>query len=57
MGLSAEEKVIFIHENRSPLAIDDLTIKANTPMSQLAMNLLNTQTQRFIAPYQERPIL
>src|ERR1700744_5368593 len=50
MDLSAEEKVIFdiIHEHKSPLAIDDLTIKTNMPMSQLAMNLLNMEMQGFI---------
>ena len=50
MDLSAEEKVIFdiIHQHKSPLAIDDLTIKTNMPMSQLAMNLLNMEMQGFI---------
>ena len=50
MDLSAEEKVIFdiIHEHKLPLAIDDLTIKTNMPMSQLAMNLLNMEMQGFI---------
>jgi DNA processing protein len=50
MDLSNEEKIIFdvIHEHKSPLAIDDLTIKTNMPMSQLAMNLLNMEMQGFI---------
>jgi len=50
MDLSNEERVIFdiIHQHKSPLAIDDLTIKANMPMSQLAMNLLNMEMQGFI---------
>jgi len=40
MDLSADEKTIFdiIHQHKSLLAIDDLTIKTNMPMSQLAMN-------------------
>jgi DNA processing protein len=50
MDLSSEERIIFdvIHQHQSPLAIDDLTIKANMPMSQLAMNLLNMEMQGFI---------
>jgi DNA processing protein len=50
MNLSTEEKVIFdiIHKHKSPLAIDDLTIKANMPISQLSMNLLNMEMQGFI---------
>jgi len=50
MDLSDDERVIFdiIHQHKLPLAIDDLTIKANMPMSQLAMNLLNMEMQGFI---------
>ena len=50
MDLSDDERIIFdiIHQHKSPLAIDDLTIKTNMPMSQLAMNLLNMEMQGFI---------
>jgi DNA processing protein len=48
--LSADERLIFeiIQEHKAPLAIDDLTIKTNMPMSQLAMNLLNMEMQGYI---------
>lgn len=50
MDLTEEERLIFnvIHQHRSPLAIDDLTIKTNMPMSQLAINLLNMEMQGYI---------
>lgn len=50
MELSNDERIIFniINQHKSPLAIDDLTIKTNMPMSQLAMNLLNMEMQGFI---------
>ena len=50
MDLSDEERVIFniIHQHKSPLAIDDLTLKANMPMSQLTMTLLNMEMQGYI---------
>jgi DNA processing protein len=50
MDMSAEERMIFdiIHQHKLPLAIDDLTIKTNLPMSQLAMNLLNMEMQGYI---------
>jgi DNA processing protein len=50
IDLSADELLIFdiIRQHRLPLAIDDLTIKANMPMSQLAMNLLNMEMQGYI---------
>ena len=50
MDLSNDERLIFdiIHQHKAPLAIDDLTIKTNMPMSQLAMNLLNMEMQGFI---------
>jgi DNA processing protein len=53
MDLSAEEKVIFdiIHQHKSPLAIGNLTIKTNMPMSQLTMNLLNMEMQGFIRSF------
>jgi DNA processing protein len=48
--LSADELLILqaIKQNNAPLAIDDLTIKINMPMSQLAMNLLNMEMQGYI---------
>ncbi len=50
IDLSADERTIFeiIQQHKQPLAIDDLTIKTNMPMSQLAMNLLNMEMQGFI---------
>jgi DNA processing protein len=50
IDLSADERIIFdiIHQHKAPLAIDDLTIKTNMPMSQLAMNLLNMEMHGFI---------
>jgi len=50
IDLSADERLIFeiIRENRQPLAIDDLSIKINMPMSLLAMNLLNMEMQGYI---------
>lgn len=50
IDLSADESFIFeaIRNNGSPLAIDDLTIKTNMPVSQLAMNLLNMEMQGYI---------
>jgi DNA processing protein len=50
LDLSPEERTLFdiLQQNRTPLAIDDLTIKTNMPMSQLAMNLLNMEMQGFI---------
>jgi DNA processing protein len=50
MDLSDDERLIFniIHQHKAPLAIDDLTIKTNMPVSQLAMNLLNMEMQGYI---------
>ena len=50
IDLSNEEQMIFeaIRQHKQPLAIDDLTIKTNMPMSQLAMNLLNMEMQGYI---------
>jgi DNA processing protein len=50
IDLSNDEQMIFetIRQHKLPLAIDDLTIKTNMPMSQLAMNLLNMEMQGYI---------
>jgi DNA processing protein len=50
LDLSANERLIFdiLQQHQLPLAIDDLTIKANMPMSLLAMNLLNMEMQGYI---------
>jgi DNA processing protein len=50
LDLSADELNIYniLQQNNTPLAIDDLTLKTNMPMSQLAMNLLNLEMQGFI---------
>jgi DNA processing protein len=50
IDLSRDERLIFdiLQQHPSPLAIDDLTIKANMPMSMLAMNLLNMEMQGYI---------
>jgi DNA processing protein len=50
IDLSAQERAVYeiIQHNQSPLAIDDLSIKANMPMSQLAMTLLDMELQGFI---------
>ncbi|MEB0261502.1 MULTISPECIES: DNA-processing protein DprA [unclassified Mucilaginibacter] len=50
IDLSAEERAVYeiIQQNKLPLAIDDLSIKANMPMSQLAMTLLDMELQGFI---------
>ncbi|MCC8426698.1 DNA-processing protein DprA [Mucilaginibacter sp. UR6-11] len=50
LDLSPDERTIFdvIQQHNAPLAIDDLTLKTNMPMSQLAMNLLNMEMQGFI---------
>lgn len=50
IDLSPEEQIIYniINQHNQPLAIDDLTIKTNMPMSQLAMNLLNMEMQGYI---------
>ncbi|AYL94708.1 DNA-processing protein DprA [Mucilaginibacter celer] len=49
--LSAEERLIIeiLQQNKAPVAIDDLTLKANMPLSQLAMNLLNMEMQGYIS--------
>jgi len=50
IDLSADERAVYeiIQQNRNPLAIDDLSIKANMPMSLLAMTLLDMELQGFI---------
>jgi DNA processing protein len=50
IDLSAEERAVYeiIQLHKAPLAIDDLSIKANMPMSQLAMTLLDMELQGFI---------
>ena len=50
IDLSAQERAVYeiIQQHPSPLAIDDLSIKANMPMSQLAMTLLDMELQGFI---------
>ena len=50
IDLSAEERLIFeiLQQHKTPLAIDDLTIKTNMATSKLAMNLLNMEMQGFI---------
>ena len=50
IDLSGDELTVYtlIRQNSVPLAIDDLTIKANMPMSQLAIILLNLEMQGFV---------
>lgn len=50
INLTSDEQFIFdtIKQHKLPLAIDDLTIKTNMPMSLLAMNLLNMEMQGYI---------
>ncbi len=50
IDLTRDEQIIFdtIKDHKAPLAIDDLTIKTNMPMSTLAMNLLNMEMQGYI---------
>jgi DNA processing protein len=50
IDLSTNEKLIFdiIQQNAGQLGIDDLAIKTNLPLSQLAMNLLNLEMQGFV---------
>jgi len=50
IDLSPGERNIYdmIRENKTPLAIDDLSIKTNMPVSQLAMALLEMELQGFI---------
>ena len=50
IDLSSDEQTIFniLSQTKSPVAIDDLTIKTNLPTSTLAMNLLNMEMQGYI---------
>jgi DNA processing protein len=50
IDLTKDEQLIFniIQQHKLPLAIDDLTVKANMPVSQLAMTLLNMEMQGYI---------
>jgi DNA processing protein len=50
IDLSTEELLIFeiLRQQKTPLAIDDLTIKTNMATSKLAMNLLNLEMQGYI---------
>ncbi len=48
--LSADEQEIFnlLQQHKAPVAIDDLSIRINKPVSQIAMNLLNMEMQGYI---------
>ncbi len=50
LDLSADEQQIFnlLQLQKSPVAIDDLSLKINKPVSQIAMNLLNMEMQGYI---------
>lgn|SRR6185437_8541879 len=50
IDLSPDERLIFdiLQQQKTPVAIDDLTLKTNMPTSQLAMNLLNMEMQGYI---------
>jgi len=50
IDLPSAERLIYetIRENAGALGIDDLTIRTNLPLSQLAMNLLNLEMQGYI---------
>ncbi|WP_448700050.1 DNA-processing protein DprA [Mucilaginibacter sp. AW1-3] len=50
IDLPAAERLIFetIQQNAGALGIDDLTIRTNLPLSQLAMNLLNLEMMGYI---------
>ena len=50
IDLSTDEQLIFdmLLQHKTPLAIDDLTLKTNMTTSQLAMNLLNMEMQGYI---------
>jgi DNA processing protein len=50
IDLSGDERMIFdiLRQHKSPLAIDDLSIKTSMATSKLAMNLLNMEMQGYI---------
>lgn len=50
IDLPTGERIIFeaIQQNAGALGIDDLAVKTNLPLSQLAMNLLNLEMQGYV---------
>jgi DNA processing protein len=50
IDLSTDERAVYeiIQQHKAPLAIDELSIKANLPLSQLTMTLLDMELQGFI---------
>jgi DNA processing protein len=50
IDLSTDERAVYelIQQHKAPLAIDDLIIKTNLPVSQLTMVLLDMELQGFI---------
>ncbi|GAA4340416.1 DNA-processing protein DprA [Mucilaginibacter gynuensis] len=50
LDMTKDERSIFdiLQQNNGPLAIDELTLKTNMPVSLLAMNLLNMEMQGYI---------
>jgi len=50
IDLTTEERTIWetLQQQNAPVAIDDLSIRLNMPVSQLAMNLLNMEMQGYI---------
>ncbi|MBL4679041.1 MAG: DNA-protecting protein DprA [Mucilaginibacter sp.] len=50
IDLSADERAVYelLQFSKSPLGVDELAIKINIPMSQLAMTLLDLELQGFI---------
>jgi DNA processing protein len=51
IDLTEHERLIFetLYQHNTPLAIDDLSLKLQMPVSQLAMNLLNMEMQGYIS--------
>lgn len=54
IDLTEQERTIWetLYHNNAPLAIDELSLRLNMPVSQLAMNLLNMEMQGYL---QARP--
>jgi DNA processing protein len=50
IDLTIEERLIFdaLQQHNAPLAVDELTIQTNLPVSRLAMSLLNMEMQGYI---------
>jgi len=50
IDLTEQERKIWetLHQNNAPLAIDELSIRLNMPVSQLAMNLLNMEMHGYL---------